>query len=257
MSRPLTGTGEQLEVVAQLASGAGHEINNPLGFMVTNLKVLREQLADTEQPPDPGEVLELIDECLCGAQRIADIVAGLRELAKQERSAPVPTEVNSGIERAVRHVLGDAHHVSLKLEAQAQVTVVPQQLEQVVANLVKNARQASAEDAGIVVRSWDADGHVHIEVKDKGCGISPMNLPHVYEPFFTTRRVGEGSGLGLTSAWGIMKRHGGDIAIESKGGVGTTVRLRFPIGWKPEALVAEEAVSFAARKENAAQGHSQ
>jgi two-component system NtrC family sensor kinase len=252
---------ERLASVGQLASGAAHEINNPLSFVLANLRMLRDTVADVlvpatrarevaleaaargdlervseallGAPVDPAEVadaLEIIDEALVGAQRIHEVVRSLRELSRQEQGRLEVVSINALVERAAARALGRNHHARLELESRAAVSVVPQQLERALENVVRNARQAVLTDGDIVLRTRDDERGVVVEIEDRGCGIPAEHLPHVFDPFFTTRRVGEGMGLGLTVTWGIVKRLGGTVELSSEVGVGTTVRLVLPPG---------------------------
>jgi signal transduction histidine kinase/putative methionine-R-sulfoxide reductase with GAF domain len=252
---------ERLASVGQLASGAAHEINNPLSFVLANLRLLRDTMGDALLPAvaalqraqaslargdaaqakadlaavrvDPSEVaeaLEVIDEAMVGAQRISAVVKSLRELSRQEQGRVEPVSVAAVVQRTVSRVLGPRHGARLELETAERINAVPQQLERAIENVVKNARQASRDDAAVTVRVLKDARGVVVEVKDEGCGIPAEHLAHVFDPFFTTRRVGEGMGLGLTVTWGIVKRFGGTVEVRSEVGRGTTVALIFPCG---------------------------
>ncbi|MEW6433360.1 MAG: ATP-binding protein [Myxococcota bacterium] len=264
---------ERLASVGQLASGAAHEINNPLSFVLANLKMLRDTVADalvpaTEAlqaaqqaaargdlprvrealrspgagPTEVADALELIDEAVVGAQRIHEVVRSLRELSRQEQGRLEVVGVAALVRRAAERGAGRVALANLQLDSDARVAVVPAQLERAVENVVRNARQAVANDAQFVVRTKDEPAGVVIEVEDQGCGIPPENLPHVFDPFFTTRRVGDGMGLGLTVTWGIVTRFGGTVEIRSEVAKGTTVRLILP-----RSESAEEVVTLAGK----------
>jgi C4-dicarboxylate-specific signal transduction histidine kinase len=262
---------ERLAAVGQLASGAAHEINNPLGFLVSNLRTLRGLVDELRSPlgaladavalakdqhlpdlvellsrleaPDVqslGDGLEMIDESLDGARRVGDIVKGLRELSRLEIGRREPANVNASVSRAVRAELGEnAANVELKLEAKQQADIPPLQLDQALGHVLKNARQAVARQQKIIIRTWDTESEVLIEVRDEGTGITREHLRRVFEPFFTTRGVGKGIGLGLTAAYGIVKRVGGDIQADSEGltkGAAFTLKLPLAIDTGPVTL---------------------
>lgn len=263
---------ERLAAVGQLASGAAHEINNPLGFVTSNLRSLRgliDELRDpigtlsdvvslvrersgpealsrleAAEPPDLQHLedgLEMIDESLDGARRVGDIVKGLRELSRLEIGKREPANVNASVSRVVRAELGDATNVVLQLEATAHADIPPLQLDQVLAHVLRNARQATTRKERIHVRTTQADVFVLITVRDEGVGIAKENQRRVFEPFFTTRGVGKGIGLGLTAAYGIVKRVGGDIEVQSDGlGQGSTFTIRLP-ATGGEVMMAEVA----------------
>lgn len=252
---------ERLAAVGQLASGAAHEINNPVGFVTSNLRSLRSvmeelrlpvralseivelvkskrlnelvSLVETLDEPDAQNIddaVEMIDESLDGARRVSDIVKGLRELSRLEIGKREPADTNSSISRVVRAEFGELPaHVSLVLEATTPADIAPLQLDQALGHLLKNARQGTPKKERIVVRSWSAGAEVMIQVRDEGVGIPKENLRRVFEPFFTTRGVGKGIGLGLTAAYGIVRRAGGDIEAESEGpGLGSSFTIRLP-----------------------------
>ncbi|MEW5738137.1 MAG: ATP-binding protein [Myxococcota bacterium] len=263
---------ERLASVGQLASGAAHEINNPLSFVLSNLRLLRDTMADVLVPAtdalrraqaaftkgdptqarqdleqvqvDPADVadsLEIIDEAVVGAQRISEVVKSLRELSRQELGRVETVAVNALVQRTVARVLGPAQGARVEARSAERVVIVPQQLERALENVLRNARQATRDDAGVSVRTYDDERGVVVEVEDRGCGIPGEHLAHVFDPFFTTRRVGEGMGLGLTVTWGIIKRFGGTVDIQSEVGRGTTVSLVLPRGEGDMASVASAA----------------
>lgn len=220
---------ERLVAVGQLASGAAHEINNPLAFVDANLRHLRDLVEDGELgKEDIDEAREVVVEGLSGVRRIADIVKGLRELSRQEQGVVEATSVNTAVSRSVRTVLGEQTAVGLSLEASGMIAAAPLQLAQAIEHVVRNARQAVESDEHISIRTFDTIDSVVVEVRDRGVGIPEQHLSHVFEPFFTTRKVGEGTGLGLTATWGIVKSHGGDVRLDSRVGEGTTVTFTFP-----------------------------
>jgi signal transduction histidine kinase len=263
---------ERLAAVGQLASGAAHEINNPLGFLVSNLRSLREQVNEmgevvaaanraegliragrtaeaaralkiaSELPADLAQDgSEMIDESLDGARRVAEIVRALRELSRQQVSLAGAAEVNAALSRAVRAEFGDdAHQVVLHSGPGAMAAVDPLQLDQALGHVLRNARQAVSGSQRVHLRTRATDTLVAIEVEDEGCGIPQENVRRIFEPFFTTRGIGKGIGLGLTATWGIVRRHGGDIDVQSEVGRGTRVTLRLPRATETGRLAADE-----------------
>ncbi len=232
---------ERLAAVGQLASGAAHEINNPLGFLTSNLCSLRATLDElrpagrakpatcTELATALEEGLEMISESLEGARRVADIVKGLRELSRLEIGRLEPCCVNASVTRALRAELGDdASKVERSLDEGATAIIPPLQLDQVLGHILRNARQAVADPSHISVRTSADAREVKIEVRDRGEGIPPENLHRIFEPFFTTRGIGKGIGLGLTAAYGIVNRVGGTIDVASEPDKGSTFTVRVP-----------------------------
>ena len=257
---------ERLAALGQLASGAAHEINNPLGFLTSNLQNLNycleelrmtsslatkalellradrspealkalEEIQYLEGESAANDGLDMINESLEGARRVGDIVRGLRELSRQEIARGEPCCVNASATRVVRTEFGEQPpNVTLDLQAKIRAEIQPLQMDQVLGHILRNARQAIAGDQKVAVRTWNTDTEVIIQIKDEGCGIPPENLRRIFEPFFTTRGVGKGIGLGLTAAYGIIKRNGGWIDVQSAPGHGTTVTVKLP-GAKPQ-----------------------
>ncbi len=226
-----------LAALGQLAAGVGHEINNPLTYVMTNLKELVEQLPSAESSTERTHLASLASEALDGTERIRRVVRDLRLLSRTKE----PDQLES-IE--IHHVLGDAlklaEHV---LKHRARVTEdygdVPrvkadsQRLAQVFVNLLVNAAQAIPEDQpdrGIItVRTRCSNtGRAVVEVSDDGAGIGPQHLGRIFEPYFTTKTQGEGTGLGLFVSLGIVRGFGGEIEVESELGHGTTIRVSLP-----------------------------
>ena len=146
------------------------------------------------------------------------------------------TALEGPVSRALRAELGEAAGgVRLELAARARARVSPLHLDQALGHVLRNARQATGGGHGITVRTRDEESAVLLEVEDEGCGIPAEHLHRVFEPFFTTRGVGGGIGLGLTAAYGIVQRNGGTIELRSTPGRGTTVSIRLPRAGEAEA----------------------
>ncbi|MBI3185381.1 MAG: GAF domain-containing protein [Myxococcales bacterium] len=231
---------ERMAAVAQLAAGAAHEINNPLAFLTSNLNTLRQVMAEAREGLTGGgrpavdleaveEGEQMLEESLEGAQRVREIVRSLGELAKPHVGSDQSCSANDSVTRVVRAVFGDrAEAVVLDLQATGPAKLAPLELDQVLTQLLKNARQAVKGAERVHVRTRRSGEEVLIEVADEGCGIAPEHLPRIFEPFFTTRGVGRGLGLGLTAAYGIVRRSGGEIEVRSEPGRGSTFVVRLP-----------------------------
>lgn len=224
---------ERLVALGQLASGAAHEINNPLGFLISNLSGLEALLGDVGEAlgeqvglraqlePLLDEGHQMVHESLSGARRVQAIVRALRDLSRLEIGAVEPSNVNDAASRVTR-----GRPVVLALGAAERALIAPLQLDQALTHLVDNALKAVRGAQRVFVETGsDAQG-VWVRVRDEGVGIPAEHLPRVFEPFFTTRGVGQGMGLGLTSAYGLVKRAGGTIEVQSEPRAGSTFTIR-------------------------------
>ena len=228
---------DRLAALGQLAAGVGHEINNPLTYVMTNLKELVDNLPSAESNSERIHLASLASEALDGTERIRRVVRDLRLLSRSREADQLES-----IE--IYHVLGDAlklaEHV-LKHRARVKedygdvprVKAESQRLAQVFVNLLVNAAQAIPEDSldrgTITVCTRRSDtGRAIVEISDDGLGISPQHLGRIFEPYFTTKTQGEGTGLGLFVSLGIVRAFGGEIEVESELGKGTLVRVSLP-----------------------------
>ncbi len=173
-----------------------------------------------------------------GVQRVANIVQSLRSLARTSPPKMEPARITDMVDSALEVLRGRLkhHHIDLAIEhgEVGPVVCVPTQISQVILNLLINASQAiesqGKPDGGqIRVCSRREGEHAVIIVSDNGCGIAPEDLPKLYDPFFTTKPVGEGTGLGLSISHGIITGHGGRIEVESAPGAGTSFRIVLPV----------------------------
>lgn len=230
----------RMRAVGQLAAGVAHEINNPIGYITSNLRVAGEYLDDLNGALKPGtdadSILDdfraLLRESIGGAQRIASIVADLKIFSNVDQEDFVPCELNQLIGTAC-HLLEAEFSHSLSIEQclgeVPKLAGYPAKISQAIYNVLDNAARAVLGCDGTVRISSHllSGGEIEITVEDTGEGIEPENIGRIFDPFFTTRQVGDGTGLGLTVARDILTLHGGRIDVRSKRGVGTEVVLRF------------------------------
>jgi signal transduction histidine kinase len=234
----------RLAAIGELSAGVAHELNNPLGGILGYAQLDLEALKNAE----PGSLskgdLEKLTKHMTfiekGAKRCTEIVESLLRFAETTRCASTEINVNELIEETVGFTSRElsSRGIELKTElAEDELEVMgdPRQLQQVFANIILNARKAMQSGGRLSVASSrvereNGDGDVvAISFGDTGCGISDDNIVRVFEPFFTTGEVGEGSGLGLSVSYGIVKDHGGDIEVESREGVGSTFTVLLPL----------------------------
>lgn len=243
---------EKLASVGQLAAGVAHEVNNPLGFVRSNLNTfasylqrigqLKDQLAagpaawtalDLDFVVEDSQ--DLLQESIKGIDRIARIVAELKSFSNVDRASEEFTDINECLRQVAGVIEGQlAPGVSMRLDLLPLPPLVclPGHLNQMFLNLLRNAAQAIA-DAGrpgtIVVASEADDEGIHIRIHDDGIGMSQEQLDRAFEPFYTTRPIGAGAGLGLSSARNIILAHSGRIELASKPDGGTTVSIFLPV----------------------------
>ncbi len=243
---------DKMASVGQLAAGVAHEINNPLGFVNSNLGTLRHyaddllRLAALGAGTAEGEALArqvdfdylrgdlptLLNESQEGLDRVTRIVANLKDFSRVDQAEWQEADLLEGLESTITVALHELKYKADIVRALAplpRVRCVPAQINQVLLNLLVNAAQAIVEHGTITVRSAVEGPWVWLEIADSGKGMDAETQRRVFEPFFTTKPVGEGTGLGLSLAWDIIKKHGGSIDVESAPGQGTRMRLWLPI----------------------------
>ena len=221
---------EKLAAVGQLVSGVAHELNNPLASVTAFAQLL---LAAPQNTPHDRQAIEAINQ---EARRAAKIVSNLLTFARQHQPERGVTDINRVIDDTLelrRYGLRTANvTVETSLDEHLPLTWAdPFQLQQVVLNLITNAEHALATwDGERALRvATEVSGHrLLIRVSDSGPGIAPDNLSRVFNPFFTTKPVGEGTGLGLSISDGIVREHGGRIRVESRCGDGATFTIELP-----------------------------
>jgi signal transduction histidine kinase len=244
---------EKMASVGQLAAGVAHEINNPLGFILSNLATGRgylrqfERLSGLLESADAAALQDywraqglggalrdfaaLLDESAEGAARVARIVADLKAFSSVDAAGEEDADLNEQL-RAVANMarprLPAGATLTLDLAPLPRLRCHAGRLNQAFLNLLLNAAQAVGEDGDIRIASTATPGGICVSVSDNGAGIPAALLTRVFEPFFTTREVGAGTGLGLTVARDIVMAHGGGIALESEAGRGTRVRIELP-----------------------------
>ena len=256
---------EKMAAVGQLAAGVAHEINNPIGFVSANLGALTQysehlfEVIDlcrkmaNHFPPEPRQILEnslqkieyeylhedlpdLLKESKDGLARVTRIVSDLLDFSTSDEGQRSAADINAMLERALTMVAaalaGKVEVVRELVTPLPPVSCVATQITQVFGNLLTNAAQAMTVPGRITLRSgFDVDD-VWVEIADTGCGMSEEVQKRIFDPFYTTKPVGRGTGLGLSLAWEIMQRHDGGLQVKSAPGVGSTFRVILPISKK-------------------------
>ena len=253
---------EKMASIGVLSAGVAHEINNPVGFISSNLGSLKKYVQrlieylnmvapagkaaeKEEKRPDFAElrkklkidyisadIFDLIDESLEGTERVAKIVRDLKSFSRVDESEQKEADINECLDSTLNIVWNELKY---KTEVHKEygdlptITCFPQKLNQVFMNLLINAAQAIETKGVVTIKTWTEDGDIKVSIADTGCGIPEEKLNSIFEPFFTTKDVGEGTGLVLSITYDIVKAHHGDISVESKVGEGTVFTVSLPM----------------------------
>ncbi|RJR14735.1 MAG: PAS domain S-box protein [Nitrospiraceae bacterium] len=253
---------EKMASIGQLAAGVAHEINNPMGFITSNLGTLNKYISkftdyidaqaealatfnseevtaglkDTRRKLKLDYVLDdigkLIEESQEGAERVKKIVQNLKTFSRVDQAEYKPADINECIESTLNIVWNELKYKTTVEKEYGELPLVkcyPQQLNQVIMNLLVNGAQAIEKQGTIRIKTWNGDGSINIMISDTGSGIPADKLSKIFDPFFTTKPVGQGTGLGLSIAYDIIKKHKGEIRVESEVGKGTVFNIRIPV----------------------------
>lgn len=251
---------ERMASIGQLAAGVAHEINNPVGFVNSNLGSLQHYVSDMlrllaayekaeaglaeeslaplrelKQSVDVAflreDVSSLLAESQDGLKRVTRIVQDLKDFSHVDEAERQWADLEAGLESTLRVVANEIKYKADVVKEYAglpQMECFPFQLNQVFMNLLVNASHAIEGHGTITLRTGQDDSAVWVEVQDTGKGIKPEHLKRIFEPFFTTKPVGQGTGLGLSLSYGIVQKHDGHIEVASELGKGTTFRVVLP-----------------------------
>lgn len=251
---------EKMASLGQLSAGIAHELNNPAGFVYGNMDLLQGHIQELSKlfegydkldlPEDAalfvselkkqigyerltGDLHSIIEDCREGAQRICDVVKNLRLFSRLDEAELKSINIHDGIDSTLRLLSSyySTGHIVLRraYSELPPVTCYASQLNQVWMNLLVNAAQAVGPDGEVTITTRLADSSVVIAISDTGSGIREGELSRIFDPFFTTKPVGEGTGLGLSTSYGIVERHGGTISVVSQVGKGTTFTVKIPL----------------------------
>lgn len=220
---------EKMATMGQLSAGIAHELNNPLGVITMYSNIL----IDESKPDDPiRNDLELIAE---QASRCKSIVGGLLNFARKNQVKLEYTNMKDFINRSIQSIIkSDNITVTFDcLTAKNDAMIDLDQMMQVLTNLEKNAVEAMPDGGNLNINLAGDEENIEIKVSDTGAGITQENMEKIFTPFFTTKKLGQGTGLGLPLIYGIVKMHRGQINVISnsdpaKGPTGTTFTIRLP-----------------------------
>ena len=241
---------EKLEAVGRLAGGVAHDFNN----LMTGILGMTQDIREALGPESPHR--DDLDEVILAAQKAMAVTKQLLAFGRRQVFAPRVLNINdviAGMKKLLQRLLGEDVEVATLFDPNLGYSRVdPGSIEQVILNLGLNARDSMPKGGRITLRTANTEirrdnvtqtmkmppgPYVTLTITDEGAGISPEIMPHIFEPFFTTKGDGKGTGLGLASVYGIVKQLGGEIAVRSALGQGTTFTIYLP---RREAMAAEE-----------------
>ncbi len=253
---------EKMASIGQLAAGVAHEINNPIGFVNSNLGSLQqyvndllrlldvyEQSCNSSSTPEAfksvaalaaeidvpylkEDLIELVSESQEGLDRVTKIVQNLKDFSHVDQAEWQHVDIHKGLDSTLNIVNNELRYKADIIKVYGDIPAVecmPSQLNQVIMNLLVNAGHAIEERGTITLSTGSSDDMVWIEIEDNGKGISLEDQKRIFDPFFTTKPIGKGMGLGLSVSFGIIEKHRGRIDVESEEGKGTRFRLWLPI----------------------------
>ncbi|MEO0336938.1 MAG: ATP-binding protein, partial [Pseudomonadota bacterium] len=239
--------------LGQLVAGVAHELNNPIGFIYSNMTHLREyseklvdlvgvaekdsaSLSSAKEDADFDYIVEdmprLITSCEDGARRTRDIVLGLRNFSRLEEAQLKEVNIEDSLKNTLHLLTGELKNriqVVEEFSGIPEVTCYPSQLNQVFMNILSNAAQAIEGEGTITIRTKEMSaGQVSVEIEDTGKGMDDETRVKIFDPFFTTKGLGTGTGLGLSISYGVIQKHNGEIKVESEPGNGTKFTILLP-----------------------------
>jgi signal transduction histidine kinase/Fe-S-cluster-containing hydrogenase component 2 len=221
---------ERLASMGQISAGVAHEINNPLStiLLYTHLLLKRHREGD----PESEDIRMILSE----ATRCRSIMRGLLDFARQSRVVKAPTDLGTVVGAVVADFCLKVQGTGMTVRAEVAddlpaAMLDAEQIRQMLVNLVQNGLDAGAGRGEVTVSAGlGADGHsVVIRVRDTGCGMPPEVQSQIFTPFYTTKQLGKGTGMGMSIVYGVVKMHAGDISVESSPGSGTTFHIRLPL----------------------------
>lgn len=269
---------EKMASIGQLASGVAHEINNPAAFVSSNLEVSKDFLNKVQesyivvrkflQSYRDGDYLQcndlikeldelseknnleylmsdlpdILDEAFDGVERIKKIVKDLRVFSRKDTGEIESFFVNDVLDEVLNIVRSEMKYsaeVVKDYQETVQIRGNTQKIGQVYMNILVNAAQAMEQKGRVVVKTYQDEDNVYVEISDNGKGIGDQDIKKIFDPFFTTKAPGKGTGLGLSICYQIIKQHGGEIKVQSKRDEGTSFTISMPVE-APAGLLSEE-----------------
>lgn len=259
---------EKMSSVGQMVAGVSHEINTPLGYVKGNLQTISSRFPYIDELLDEVQKLVILnraspdstvrDQCsivgyaltqiidneimpelksitsdsLDGILKISEIVIGLKNFSRIDRAQNTEFDIHEGIESTLKiatNVVRDKKIVKDFKRDLPHVFCAPSSINQVILNLISNAAQATDKDGVITISTFERNKNVCVSITDNGAGMSQTVMSKIFEPFYTTKPVGEGTGLGLSICQKIIQEHKGTLTVDSKEGEWTKLTIELPI----------------------------
>lgn len=270
---------EKMASLGQLAAGMAHEINNPIGFVSANMSALRtyvetlllvidryeaswgessntvdiaDKLAKIRQQADldylKDDVGALLAESLDGLKRVKDIVQSLKDFSRVGESGWQMADLHQALDNTLE-IAGAAFKGRITVEKRygdlpSSIKCLASDLNQVFLSLLTNAAYAIEKTGSIIIATQGSGDWVSISISDTGCGIAAEHLNRIFEPFYTTKPVGSGTGLGLSLSYGIVQKHRGRIEVASAPGAGSTFTVWLPLDPEQPAFQPASQLAF-------------
>lgn len=262
---------EKMASIGQLAAGLAHEINNPMGYVSSNIRTLKKYLWRMGTIIDfyrslieglsmhdgirrqaaekwkelrldivSGDINDLIDQCLDGSDRVRKIVSDLQAFAHVEDGTEVSVNINTEIDRTlnvISHQVQEGTEIVREYNTLPAFTCNPALICQVFLNIILNALQSGNEKPRILLRTSCEDDLIVVSISDNGNGVPANIRSRIFDPFFTTKEVGTGTGMGLSVVYEIVTAYGGTVEVKSEPGEGATFLLKLPAGRRPDVKV--------------------
>ena len=220
--------------IGTFTSGIAHELNNPLN----NISLTAESLMEDFSEMTKEEASEMMLEILAQADRAGQVVKNLLEFSRTERPLLLELRIDDVLDRTMKLIKNQIMVTGIHLKREYTKNLPPikgrsQDLQQAFINILLNSIQAMKDLSGensITIRTGPGpDGYIRIDFSDTGIGIRPEDMKHIFDPFYTTKPVGRGTGLGLSLVYGIIRTHGGYVEVKSEMNIGTTFSIYLPI----------------------------
>jgi two-component system NtrC family sensor kinase len=224
----------KLSSIGRLAAGVAHEVNNPLAVINEKAGLMKDVIEFTPDFPDKDRFLNLVRAIIQSVERCRSITHRLLGFARRMDVEVQVLDVNDVIKETLGFLEKEAlyKNIQINLELPPDLPKIASdrgQLQQVFLNILNNALAAMGDGGTVAISSFERDSQmIGVTIRDTGHGMSEKTLKHVVEPFFTTKKAVQGTGLGLSITYGIVKRLGGDIEVQSRVGRGTRFTVYLP-----------------------------